>query len=168
MIITHWKQYLIGTTFFLSLLGCQSLKEEKVVITKDYVINPNWSETNNSFVVYRMNLKDSSKSINLKNTTETELYHGLIQDTSFTYYANVSYDGKKYNDRKVYYNSDNGFLWWKDLHSSSTTKKILGELQQNTWYLLSGLSSVKTTLYYVYLDSLDSAHVFKVSTMTNY
>ena len=167
MIIDNCKKYLVGT-LFLSLLGCLNLKEAKTIITKDYVINPNWSETNNSFVVYKMNLKDSSKSINLENATEPELYHGLIEDTSFTYYANVLYNGKKYDERKVYFNKDNGFLWHKDLHSSSSTKKILGKLQQDTWYLLTGLSSIQTTLYYMYLDSLDSLHVFKVSTMTNY
>jgi hypothetical protein len=165
--MNNWKKNLIGTLIFM-LSGCHYLRETEVNITKDYVINPNWSETNNSFVISRMNLKDSSKNISLQNTSESELYHGLIEDTSFIYYANILYNGEKYHDRKVYFNRDNGFLWRKNLHSSSLTKKILGQLQQDTWYLLKGLSSVQTTLYYIYLDSIESLHVFKVSTMTNY
>lgn len=166
MIIDDWKKYL-AATLLLSLLGCQNLKEAKIIITKDYVINPNWSEANNSFVVYRMNLKDSSKSINLKNPTEPELYHGLIKDTSFSYTGFVEYNGEDYAKRKIYFNRDNGFQWLKNFPKSGSTKEILGELQQDTWYLFAGLSQFKT-LYYVYLDTSDSLHVFKVSTMTNY
>lgn len=161
------KIYLIGSTFVLLTWGCTGFKEAKVTITKDYVINPNWDKTDNSFEVCRMKLKDSSKSIDLKNPTEPELYHGLIEDTSFSYIGFVEYNGAKYTERKVQFNKDNGFLWWKDLHKSNSTKKILGELQQDTWYLLAGLSQSKT-LYYVYLDSSDSLHVYRVSTMTNY
>jgi hypothetical protein len=165
MIAKKGITYLAGTLFLMLLtLGC---KEKKVTITKDYVINPNWSEADNSFVVHRMKLKDSTQSIDLKDPSEPELYHGLIEDTSFSYTANVKYNGEDYAKRKVYFNRDNGFLWWNDLHKSSSTKKILGELQQDTWYLLAGLSQFKT-LYYVYLDTSDSLHVFKVSTMTNY
>lgn len=157
--------YFLGTIFILVVSSCS---EKKVTITKDYVINPNWSETNNSFAVYKMKLKDSSKTIDLKDPSEPELYHGLIEDTSFTYTANVEYNGEDYAKRKVYFNRNNGFLWWGDPHKSSSTKEILGELQQNTWYLLFGLSQIHTTRYYVYLDTSDSLHVFKVSTMTNY
>lgn len=169
MIAKKGITYLAAGTIFLMLLtlgwGC---KEKKVTITKDYVINPNWSETNNSFAVYRMGLKDSSQIIDLKNPSEPELYHGLVKDTSFSFDANVEYNGENYAQRKVYFNRDNGFLWWGNLHKSSSTKKILGELRQNTWYLLAGLSQIHTTMYYVYLDTSDSLHVFKVSTMTNY
>lgn len=145
-------------------LGC---KENKVTITKDYVINPNWSEADNSFAVHRMKLKDSTKIIDLKDPSEPELYHGLIEDTSFSYTTNVKYNGEDYAKRKVYFNRDNGFQWLENFPKSGSTKKIFGELQQGTWYLLAGLSQFKT-LYYVYLDSSDSLHVFKVSTMTNY
>ena len=144
--------------------GCWN--EKAVTITKDYVINPNWDEVDNSFEVYRMKLKDSSKTINLKAPADMELYHGLIQDTSF-YIGFVEYNGEDYAKRKVYFNRDNGFLWWKNFPKSNSTKKILGELQQDTWYLLAGLSQFKT-LYYVYLDASDSLHVYKVSGMTNY
>lgn len=165
MIIQNSKTYLVGTIFLmLFTLGC---KEKEITITKEYVINPNWNEANNSFAVYRMKLKDSTQIIDLKDPSEPELYHGLIKDTSFAYTANVKYNGENYAKRKVYFNRNNGFSWCNlnNMHSHCE-QEILGELQQNTWYLLA-LSQFKT-LHYVYLDTSDSLHVFKVSTMTNY
>lgn len=150
------------------IFSCSDWKEKEVTITKDYVINPNWDEVDNSFVVYRMKLKDSIKTIDLKNPADTELYHGLIEDTSFAFVTNVKYNGEDYAKRKVYFNKYNGFSWGKlnDRHSDYEQETI-GELQQETWYLLAGLSQFKT-LYYVYLDTSDSLHVYKVSGMTNY
>ena len=148
----------------LVTLGC---KEKNVTITKDYVINPNWNESENSFAVYRMMLKDSSQFIDLKDPSESELYHGLIKDTSFAYKANIKYTGESYTKRKVYFNRDNGFAWCNlnNMHSDCE-QKIMGELQRNNWYLLA-LSQFKT-LRYVYIDSLDSLHTYQVNTMTNY
>lgn len=151
----------------LMLLTTGCWDEKNITITKDYVINPNWDEVDNSFAVHRMKLKDSSKTIDINNPTNMELYHSLIEDTSFSYTANVEYNGVDYAKRKVYFNKNNGFLWWGDPHKSSTKKETLGQLQQETWYLLAGLSQFKT-LYYIYLDSSDSLHVHKVSGMTNY
>jgi len=166
--IKNSKTYLAGTIFLMLLtLGC---KESKVTITKDYVINPNWIKGDNSFGISRMLLKDSSKTIDPKDPSEPELYHGLIEDTSFSFVTNVKYNGENFAKRKVYFNRDNGFSWSKSPNIDHDWKKYktVGELQQNTWYLLSGLSQIHTTMYYVYLDTSDSLHVFKVSTMTNY
>lgn len=158
------SSFAVSILLMLLTFGCN---ENKVTITKDYVINPNWDKVDNSFAVYRMKLKDSSQSVDLKDPSEAELYHGLTEDTSFIYRGFVEYNGEDYAKRKVYFNKDNGFLWWKNFPKSNSAKKKLGELEQETWYLLAGLSQFKT-LYYVYLDATDSLHVFKVSTMTNY
>lgn len=150
------------------IFSCSDWKEQEVTITKDYVINPNWNEVDNSFVVYRMKLKDSNKTIDQKNPADKELYHELIEDTSFAFVTNVKYNGENYAKSKVYFNKYNGFSWGKlnDRHSDYKQETI-GELQPETWYLLAGLSQFKT-LYYVYLDTSDSLHVYKVSGMTNY
>lgn len=158
------KSFCAGSIFLLFILSCSS---KNVTITKDYVINANWSETNNDFAIYKMKLRDSSKNIDLKGATEPELYYGLVKDKSFSYTGFVEYNGEEYSKRKVYFNRDNGFLWWKNFPKSDSTIRILGRLQQNTWYLLAGLSPFRA-LYYVYLDNSDSLHVFKVTTMTNF
>jgi len=159
---------IIVIVLFVCTISCTNFKT--VTITKDYVINPNWDKVDNYFEVYRMKLKDSSQIIDLKDPSEPELYHGLIEDTSFSFVTNVKYNGEDYAKRKVYFNRYNGFVWRKpsDIDPSrNITFKTIGKLQQETWYLLAGLSQFKT-LYYVYLDTSDSLHVFKVSTMTNY
>lgn len=170
MFKTNKITYFFASTIFLLLaFVCTGCQEDKVTITKDYVINPNWNEISNAFQVIRMNLKDSS-NINLKNVTPPELLKKLVEDTSFSFVTNVKYNGEDYSKRKVYFNRYNGFLWGKlnDRHSNYEQETI-GELQQNTWYLLIGLSNVKT-LYYVYIDSKDSIYTFKVSSQhwTNY
>jgi hypothetical protein len=163
------KTYFIGSLFVLVAFSCTSCKQANVTITKDYVINPSWDKVDNSFDVIKMIVKDSSDTINLKNVSSLKLLQNLKEDTSFIYRASVLYNGTKYSERKVYFNRDNGFLWWGNLHKSTSTKKILGELQRETWYFLGGLGEEKT-LFYVYLDSLDSLHKFRVSASdwTNY
>jgi hypothetical protein len=149
-----------ASAFFLLLFTLVSCHEENITISRDYIINPNWSEEANSFDVIKMKLKESGDSINLKTANITKIEGKLKQDISFVYRANVKYNGEDYATRKVYFNKDNGFLWWGDLHDSSSTKKVLGELQQNTWYLLAGLSNVRT-LYYIYIDSQGNVHRFE-------
>lgn len=153
-----YKQ-IIGILLIL-LCGCTVFSEKDVTITKDYVINPNWNEQDNSFDVVRMMLKDTINYINPKTTDYIVLSNKLTKDENFSYGANVKYDGTDYAQRKVYFNKDNGFLWWEDFHDSKSTKKVLGELEKETWYLLGGLSS-KGSLYYVYIDSLDKIYRFK-------
>lgn len=153
------KKY-ITCTFFLLIFTLVSCHEEEVTITKDYVVNPNWDEKANVIEVVKMKLKDSSGSINLKMGTISEIGSKLEEDTSFSYIANVKYNGEDYSTRKVYFNKDNGFLWWGDLHDSNSTKKVLGELQNDSWYLLAGLSNIRT-LYYIYIDSQGNVHCFK-------
>jgi hypothetical protein len=152
--------------FYMILLKLVNFNGEEITVTKDYVINPNWSETNNHISFSRMMLNDSCRTIGLKNPSEPELYYGLKSDPNYTYEASVKYNGEDYAERKVYFNRDNGFLWTKH-RDGSDQKKIIGELQQDTWYQLSGLSPRPNIWYYIYLDSLDSLYVFTVSTMGN-
>lgn len=159
MIIKIRIPYLISAIFILLAISCNESKE--VIITKDYVINPNWDKINNSFQVIRLNLKNSKDTINLRKVAQSELLKKLVEDTSFSYIANVNYNGEMFSKRKVYFNRDNGFTWWSsDINSN---KNKLGELQKNTWYLLAGLSKYRT-IYYINIDTYDSVHCFKIMT----
>lgn len=154
--------------FVVLMMGCT--EDKTVTITKDFLISPFWDKNANYIEVFKMKLKDSSQNIELKEPTESQLYYGLIKDTSFSFVANVKYNGEDYSKRKVYFNKNNGFVWRKFSNvelQQSLTFDTIGNLQQNNWYLFAGLSQLKT-LYYGYLDKSDSLHVFKVSTMTNY
>ena len=171
MMIIHKRYILLFVIFlFFFFLNC---KEKEVIITKDYIINPYWDEIDNSFTFSKMILKNSeNKNLRLQNVTTQYLLRELIKDTSFSFTANVKYDGEQYFKRKVYFNRNNGFVWRKppDIDPSRNIKfYTLGELQQKTWYFCGGLGKEKT-LYYVYLDSLDNLYTFKVpaSAWTNY
>jgi hypothetical protein len=162
--------FLLSTISYFLVFGCFGFKEAEVTITKDYVINPNWGEVSNSFRVIKMKYKNVNDIINLQNASPPDMLNKLIEDTSFSFVTNVKFNGEKFLNRKVYFNKYNGFTWGKfnDIHSNYRQRTI-GDLQKETWYLLSGLSNVKT-LYYVYIDSLENLHTFRVpaSYYTNY
>ena len=168
MVIQSFRVYL-SLFFFLALVSLSCQERREVVITKSYVINPYWDKTANAFRVIKMNSIDSSRRVSLANCSTSDLVKKLEKDTSFAYTGNVRYNGQSYSVRKVYFGRDNGFLWWGNLYKPNSTKTILGELQYETWYLLAGLGKPKT-LYYIYLDSLDSLYTFEVpaSAWTNY
>ena len=90
-------------TLVLWQIGCHPHKEKDVIITKDYVINPNWDRKNNRFDVKEMKPKDGSEKINPA-VTSTKLLNSLIEDEESSYGANVKYNGKDYSKRKVYFN----------------------------------------------------------------
>jgi hypothetical protein len=144
----------------LLLCACTVLGEKEVTITEDYVVNPNWNKQSNSFDVVRMLPKDTVNYIDPEQTDYIELANSLVEDDTFSYSADVDYNGTDYSERKVYFNKDNDFLWWADLHDSNSTKKILGKLEKETWYLLGGLSS-KGSLFYIYIDPSGKLHRFK-------
>jgi hypothetical protein len=164
-----YRIYFLNLMLFF-FMGC---KEKEVTITKDYVVNPYWDKTDNSFIVAKMKLKDSNNnSLNLNNITSQKLLSELVKDTSFSFTANVKYDGKRYDERKVYFSRDNDFLWRKPPNIDPSRNMVfntIGELDKRTWYFLGGLDKEKT-LYYLYIDSLDKLHTFKVSSTswTNY
>lgn len=151
----------LSLLFVLLLFGCHPYAEEKVTITKDYVINPNWDKQSNSFQITAMKLKELKKKINPVTATSFELLNSLTKDEENRCFANVTYNGLQYSQRKVYFNKDNGFLWLKDLYDSSSAEKVLGALKPETWYLFGGLSKVNT-LYYVYIDASGKLHTVRV------
>jgi len=153
------KRFFINTIIVLSFTFT-ACREEKVIINKDYVINPNWNDSNNNVLeVVKLKLKNKNEGINPKTATITEIGKKLEEDSTFSYSADVNYNGIAFSKRKIYFNSDNGFLWLSDLHNSSTAKRILGELETDTWYLLAGLSNVRT-LYYIYIDNQGNVNIF--------
>jgi hypothetical protein len=148
--------YIIFVILFL-LIGC---KEKDIIITKDYVINPNWNEKSNLIEITKMKYKNDNDNINLKTAKITEIGNKLEEDTTFVFTANVNFNGEDYSKRKIYFNKDNGFLWWEESNNLDSSKKVLGELQLNTWYILAGLSNIRT-LYYIYIDSQGKVHSFE-------
>lgn len=153
-------KHIVGIIFLSLLCNCTSLVDEKIIFTRDYIINPNWTGQNSTLDIVKMVQKDSTKVIDPKNTNYIDLSNKLMKDLSFSFGATITNNGVSFSERKIYFNKDNGFSWWKDVHDSKSSRKILGELELETWYLLYGLSN-DGSAHFVYIDSDNTTYQYK-------
>ncbi len=108
--------FLFGASLVL-LMSCV----KKVVITRTYIINPNWSNTCgpcNRITIYKLHLADSSRSIIVDSIfwSRNPEYHPLktfVRDTCTWFEAySILYNGTSFRKRKIYFDRPNGFKWW--------------------------------------------------------
>lgn len=153
------EKIIVYSTLFLMLMACS---HREVIITQDYVINPNWDELNNTFGVYKMDVKSGCK-LNLHNIHPPDLINNLTIDSSQSFIGMVTDNGEPYDCRKVYFNSSNDFLWCElsNLHTQCQNQ-VIGNLQENEWYQLIGLSRENNSSYFIHIDSTHTLHVFEV------
>jgi hypothetical protein len=156
--------------FMLSITACSN---KKIEITSEYIINENWSRENeqawaNSITITRMKLKPDSVFNPLTDLTHYEVLNKLEEDKMFIYYTNVRLgEGESYNNKKIYFNRDNGFYWGKGGEDGKVKVKTIGTLQKDNWYRFSYLGSLAPRFIYIYIDSTNHAHRFDVS-QSNY
>ena len=136
----------------------------------EYIINENWREGNGNIFIERMKVKtDSSFSIfdskfRKYNPNHWNIVRKLKLDSSYRYSYNT---GSSYNsfkspfllpDKKLYFNKFNGGYWGFNMFSRDSIK-IIGNLENNTWYKFSHLKS-KPYIIYTYVDSIGNTHNF--------
>jgi len=107
--------FLFGVSLVL-LMSCV----KKVVITRTYIINRNWSNTfspANRITIYKLHLADSSRpiivdSIFWSRVTGYDLLEMFVRDTCTWFVADViPYNGRSFRKRKIYFDRPNGFKW---------------------------------------------------------
>jgi len=107
--------FLFGVSLVL-LMSCI----KKVVITRRYIINRNWSNTCalcNSMTIYKLHLADSSRpiivdSIFWSRDPEYDPLKTFVRDTCTWFVADViPYNGRSFRKRKIYFDRPNGFKW---------------------------------------------------------
>jgi hypothetical protein len=107
--------FLFGVSLVL-LMSCV----KKVVITRRYIINPNWSNTydlTNRITIYKLHLADSSRPIIVDSIfwSRDPEYHPLkvfVRDTCTWFEAyEILYNGESFRKRKIYFDRPNGFKW---------------------------------------------------------
>ena len=107
--------FLFGVSLVL-LMSCI----KKVVITRRYIINRNWSNTCalcNSMTIYKLHLADSSRpivvdSIFWSRVTGYDLLEMFVRDTCSWFAAyGIPYNGRSFRKRKIYFDRPNGFKW---------------------------------------------------------
>ena len=110
--------FLFGVSLVL-LMSCYNFSTKKVVITRRYIINPNWRKDllNNHITIYRLQLADSSRpiivdSIFRSRDPEYDPLKVFVRDTCTWFTAfNIPYNGTSFRKRKIYFDRPNGFKW---------------------------------------------------------
>ena len=108
------RTFLFGVSLVL-LMSCT----KKVVITRRYIINPNWSKNlPNNITIYRLQLADSSRpiivdSIFRSRDPEYDPLKVFVRDTCSWFFVpfEIPYNGKSFRKRKIYFDRPNGFKW---------------------------------------------------------
>ena len=108
------RTFLFGVSLVL-LMSCT----KKVVITRRYIINPNWSKNlPNNITIYRLQLADSSRpiivdSIFRSDDPEYDPFKTFVRDTCTWFFVpfEIPYNGKSFRKRKIYFDRPNGFKW---------------------------------------------------------
>ncbi|PQJ16575.1 hypothetical protein [Aureicoccus marinus] len=146
-------------------------QEPKIVITKEHIVNKYWDDDrNNSILIEKMMLKKDSVLDIFSSDFRSEIPNHWniinkleVDSTSYFGYSglNIKKDKKKLNS-PIFFNKNNGFEWY----SANGNKTIIGNLETNTWYKFSNLT---TSAYYVYIyvDKEGKTHRFNVN-MSNY
>jgi len=107
--------FLFGVSLVL-LMSCI----KKVVITRRYIINPNWSNRfspSNRITIYKLHLADSSRpiivdSIFRSDDPEYDPFKTFVRDTCTLFAAyEILYNGRSFRKRKIYFDRPNGFKW---------------------------------------------------------
>ena len=107
--------FLFGVSLVF-LMSCT----KKVVITRRYIINRNWSNTCgpcNCITIYKLHLADSSRpivvdSIFWSRVTGYDLLEMFVRDTCSWFAAyGIPYNGRSFRKRKIYFDRPNGFKW---------------------------------------------------------
>ena len=109
-----WRIFLFEVSLVL-LMSCI----KKVVITRRYIINPNWSKNlPNNITIYRLQLADSSRpiivdSIFRSRDPEYDPLKVFVRDTCTWFFVpfEIPYNGKSFRKRKIYFDRPNGFKW---------------------------------------------------------
>jgi hypothetical protein len=109
--------FLFGVIYVFSIPSMFRVK--KVVITRRYIINPNWSKNlpNNPVTIYKLHLADSSRpiivdSIIWSRNPEYDPFKAFVRDTCTWFESsNILYNGTSFRKRKIYFDRPNGFKW---------------------------------------------------------
>jgi hypothetical protein len=114
VLLTFFVIFLFEFIFVFSIFHVK-----KVVITRTYIINRNWTKDliDNHIIIYRLQLADSSRpiivdSIFRSRDPEYDPFKAFVRDTCTWFEAhNIPYNGTSFRKRKIYFDRPNGFKW---------------------------------------------------------
>ena len=127
----------------------------KVTVTRSYIYSTSWAKGQyQGFQIAKIKLKDSTISVFDKDFN-AHLLDKFTIDSSFCY---AHFTGNERYDSKSYFDQVGSQLVWRKCDNLYTEKKVLGLLELNTWYLISGLHGTEN--FFVYIDRDGDAHTY--------
>lgn len=115
------------------------------------------------FTINRMKVRRDSAINPFSNLNQSEILSKLEEDSTCIHYTNVRLKGKEsYDNKKIYFNRDNGFYWGTDRSGNSQKVKTIGNLKNGNWYKFSSLGTIEIQFIFIYVDSIGNVHRFDV------
>ena len=147
--------YFLGNLLFTLLLlsSCRN----SVTITRSYIYSTHWAGGEyQGFEIAKIKLLDSTISVFNDNFNRFKLAENII-DTSFCFYH---FTGSGNYNSKSFFNRNNKNVKWRNCNNLYDEKEILGLLELNTWYIITGLHGTED--FYVYIDNEGGSHTYSL------
>jgi hypothetical protein len=128
-----------------------------VTITRSYIYSTHWAGGEyQGFEIAKIKLLDSTISVFNDNFNRFKLAENII-DTNFCFYH---FTGIENYNSKSFFNRSNKNVKWRNCNNLYDEKEILGLLELNTWYLITGLYGTED--FYVYIDNDGGSHTYSL------
>jgi len=171
----HLKSFLfLVLSLSITILSCN----DGIKITKDYIYNPKWNNSDfeygrNTVEIVKLSiLNDSMLNAYLeKSPFDRRFINFLEVDSSFWFFA---YFEKEDITKTVYFNKNYNWKWrivcskTKDHFQGKNNLSNIGTLNKNTWYRFSKLKMNQRLYIYVYVDSIGNSHSYRIIKSSNF
>ena len=153
-------------TNLLLIAGCD--RHPVIEINRDYIYNSSWNKSNLPSVSFsKVEIDSIIYKKDFNSLTGFDIHNSIVIDslnynpkvlpyTFFTYRKN-----KKVVHKKIYFSKYNEGVEWRTKSMIHSSKKIIGRLDLDSWYLFYHLHP--NWLYYVNINKKGKINVWKVS-----
>ncbi len=129
----------------------------KVTITRNYIYSTSWDKGHyQGFEISKIRLVDSTVTVFDKDFNRFSLDKHIV-DTGFCY---LHFTGNNNYNSKSFFDQANKELVWRKCNNLYDEKKILGLLELNTWYIITGLYGTED--FYIYIDKEGEVHTYSL------
>jgi hypothetical protein len=143
---------------FQLLTSCRN----EVTITRSYIYSKSWAKGGyQGFEIAKIHLNDTTISILNKNFNRYLLDQFSV-DSSFCFGSSVNMANKTKASEvsKIFFDEESKYYQWYSCWNITETKKRIGLLKLNTWYIVTGLSGTED--FYVYIDKDGGSHSYSL------
>lgn len=146
--------------FFITLLLTSCRNE--VTITRSYIYSSSWAKGGyQGFEIVKIKLNDTTVSVFNKDFNRYFLDKYTV-DSNFCYgsSSNTANKIKTSEMPKILFDEESDYYQWYKCWSITETKKRIGLLELNTWYVITGVYGTED--FYVYIDKNGGSHSYSL------